>query len=292
MTCREEGCRYPAIRGGRCYQHAEIHADSRRAIANDREHRGRCIQCAHPWAGPTKTCRPCLDRRARANRLAYWQLRQIGVCVICKTAPASTMACAPCAAEKARQRSPKARARKNKRNVQRQQELRAAKPPGQCSKPRCANDAPGRFKLCPQCRAERNARDLAKRSAGLCSCGRERAPGRSRCADCIIVRRRSDRKNKRKRQRADRRRRDQRRAEGKCRTRHCPNPPAPNRKGCQECLDDEANEKAQRRAQGLCFNCGKRPPLPDRSRCHVCLERQRRSQQKIRARARRLRQGD
>ena len=194
MTCREEGCRYPAFRGGRCYAHAEIHADSTRSVVNDRKHRGLCISCAHPWTGPTKTCRTCLDRVNRRHTLIYWQLRQLCLCVICAEQPAPQYAaCDPCRSDKARRRSPKARARKSKRDVQRTRELRAAKPPGQCSKPRCSNDAPGRFKMCPACRAARLARDHDKRGEGLCPCGQQPKPGCSRCQDCLNIHRRSER---------------------------------------------------------------------------------------------------
>ena len=153
----------------------------------------------------------------------------------------------------------------------------------------------------------RRARDLERyhrntadrRAKGLClKCGKQPpTPGRTRCEPCAAKKRAPDRAR-------HHRRTAQRTAQGLC-PKCGKQPPAPELSVCAPCAEKSrvagrarnarlraagkprrdrekariANRRryrqqsAERRAQGLCPECGKRPPAPDASACAPCGDR-------------------
>ena len=153
----------------------------------------------------------------------------------------------------------------------------------------------------------RRARDLERyhrrtaerRAEGLClKCGKQPpTPGRTRCEPCAAKKRAPDRAR-------HHRRTAQRTAQGLC-PKCGKQPPAPELSVCAPCAEKSrvagrarnarlraagkprrdrekariANRRryrqqsAERRARGLCPECGKRPPAPDASACAPCGDR-------------------
>lgn len=290
MTCIEDGCRYPVFRGKRCYLHAMEKADRDRHVRNALSAARKC-KCGAGLDEGEKTCGPCKAAQRRRSRRDYWILRQLGLCTRCGLAPTPLAICAGCRDQRKSRASLSATLRRTERERAQQRKVKAAKPPGECVILYCYEQTDGVRKMCAGCREAANAKNRANRAEGLCRCGAEVEPGYERCAHCREVNLRWRRKRKGRIATMRKRNRRKRQAEGKCRNYRCENPPAEGRKACQECLDDEANAKAQRRQAGLCPNCGLRPPAPERASCHVCLERLRRSAAKQRARRRDARDG-
>ena len=155
----------------------------------------------------------------------------------------------------------------------------------------------------------RRARDLERyhrrtaerRAQGLClKCGKQPpAPGRSQCEPCAGKKRPADRAR-------HHRRAAERTTQGlcpKCRKQ----PPAPGRSQCEPCAEKKRiagrvrdaglraaskprrdrekaraygrqrrrRQAAERRARGLCPDCGKQPPAPDASLCAPCGDHRR-----------------
>ena len=280
--CKEGGCRYPAIRHGRCYMHAELASERYAAEKVRRRIVRRCTQCGVGVERGVQTCDDCKAKDNRRARLRYWQLRQIGVCVRCALVAGDPF-CGPCRKARYANQSPEAKARRTAESRKRARRLMAAKPEGACSAVTCKAEAT-HGKLCDHHWELKEARKQRWRDEGLCSqCGAVPEEGKT-CRHCRQIQRTWYQKSKRKRKAQRKRNYHARVDAGICRRHGCGRPQAPGKKSCQECIDDEANTKAKRREAGLCPNCGIRKPAENRATCRVCLDRTSRSNKKRRAR--------
>ena len=183
--------------------------------------KGLCGSCASNKAEPGfARCRPCMDQtKATRDTLAA-----AGLCVCCKKPTnCDRTTCDDCAAFEAR------------RNGLNRKDRRAA---GLCSE--CGEKPRKGKSLCGKCakklrRRASEHRERCKRQ-GLCiKCGKMALSNQTLCMECREKRLAYFRSNKRDQKANHKARRDARRAASLC-PKCGQEPPAPNRKACDDCL--------------------------------------------------------
>jgi hypothetical protein len=164
---------------------------------------------------------------------------------------------APTSAQKHRTLSPEARERHKKAGRQQYLERTALGLCHQCDKPARAGRT--HCEDCAQRSAhERRERHARRKESGLCvQCQAPALPGMTRCQVC------NDAHNQYLRDRI---------AAGLC---GCGQPLVPGLKQCAACLEKDAARRDERRARGVCSQCGKNPAPPG-ERCQACRDNEQR----------------